>query len=371
MYTRNQLLAVGESAAEQMPDRSVWIHRRVEQITFPMPTDRVYRRKMSIDFTIPPVTPIKEDGHSRYYVPLSLLSRWPPLLRIDLRGVDGDPVPLLTRRQGGPEGRLRRPLHGARSALVSEAFGLSPFEIDFEAPHIGGSGSYHLAVSVPPPLLISDAAVVIDAPRTADGYPEETEVIAACTSKDGEEQCHTPEGVLNLYAHASARDARFYVSGPRTGSTGQVRIATIVQGSGLIRPGAFASIAITALIAAVALQLGSVMEEKEPAVTTLLIAPALLAYLIVRPGDHAVVGQFVSALRRTLVVLGGLPLAAATALSITHNWHLGLKLGMICTSIAAGLLSLVMLAAWLIPRRESWRLRFSSSPPVAATKEAT
>jgi hypothetical protein len=224
---------------------------------------------------------------------------------------------------------------------------MKPLVVDFQAPHLGGSGSYHLAVSVPSPLVISDCAVLVLQPRTAEGSPNTAQPVAGCTSSQQAEDFASAEGVLSLYAHAEARDARFYVAGPRTGSLGKVRIATVVARSGLIRPGAMAGLAITALLAAVTLRLEASLVDREAVVTALLVAPALLAYLIVRPADHEVVGQYVGGLRRVLILLGVLPLGAATALALASNWTLGLKLGLgVATLFAAGLTAVMFIAWW-------------------------
>lgn len=106
-----------------------------------------------------------------------------------------------------------------------QAFGIAPFEVGFQAPHLGGSGSYHLAVSVPPPLRITDGALIVRESRTAEGYPDHVRPIAACTAGRQEDDRRTAEGYLSLYAHTEARDARFYVSGPRNGGSGEARIA--------------------------------------------------------------------------------------------------------------------------------------------------
>jgi hypothetical protein len=452
VYSNEQLEAVGASAADHVAHRSKWIHRRVEQIFFPRPSDRIYRRKISIDFTIPDVSPVSDDqGQHRYYIPLSLLERWPPLLRLDLRGPDGEPIPLLTSDQNSivdaallralasrvlkesgldltPElqetinrltGRREAPAQkppredillgtllslipprtlgnrsSDREALAGNhlfvelagamprttmlwlrvngkpgdreivkisydapfrakikpwskvAFGLKPLVVDFQAPHLGGSGSYHLAVSVPSPLLISDSALLVQQPRTAEGNPNSTEGITGCTSSQVNEDYASAQGVLSLYAHSEARDARFYVSGPRTGGLGKVRVATVVARSGLIRPGAMAGGAITLLLALVTIRLGAALADREAVVTTLLVAPALLAYLVVRPGDHAVVGQYVGGLRRALIGLGALPLAAAAALGLARGWTLGLKLGLAAATLLALALTLILAIAW-------------------------
>jgi hypothetical protein len=103
----DRLVAVGASAASALTSQEAWIHRRVESITFPFPDRPVYRRHVSIDFTIP--AGLDAAAHERgapgptrpprYYVPLSLVKRWPPLPRLDLRDEAGRPMPFLTARQ--------------------------------------------------------------------------------------------------------------------------------------------------------------------------------------------------------------------------------------------------------------------------------
>jgi hypothetical protein len=103
----DRLVAVGVSAASALTSQETWIHRRVESITFPFPSRPVYRRHVSVDFTIPaglsPVVDEEQDGEnaqpSRFYVPVSLVRRWPPLPRLDLRNGEGHPIPFLTGRQ--------------------------------------------------------------------------------------------------------------------------------------------------------------------------------------------------------------------------------------------------------------------------------
>jgi hypothetical protein len=107
-----------------------------------------------------------------------------------------------------------------------------------------------------------------------------------------------------------------------------------------------AGLAITSLLALITMRLGASLVDREAVVTTLLIAPALLAYLVVRPADHVVVGQYVGGLRRVLILLGTLPLAAAAALAVATHWTLGLKLGFAAATVASGTLTIVMLAAW-------------------------
>ncbi len=150
MCDKQNLLELGASAAAALATQSEWIHRRVESITFPSPERPIYRRYISVDFTIPPgLRPIRASsaaspadyaaeqgadttsspamntllpapptdttshpeckpspvcdtppsGLASYYVPVSLIRKWPPLSRLDLRDPDGRPIPFLTGKE--------------------------------------------------------------------------------------------------------------------------------------------------------------------------------------------------------------------------------------------------------------------------------
>lgn len=125
MYDIDGLREIGRSAALALDTQDEWLHRHVESITFPFPDRPIYRRYASVDFTIPRDLRAVETLHSRpladdpdhadgadeaedaaaafaagrFYVPVALIRKWPPLSRLDLRGVDGRPVPFLTAAQ--------------------------------------------------------------------------------------------------------------------------------------------------------------------------------------------------------------------------------------------------------------------------------
>jgi hypothetical protein len=98
------LARVGEEHA-QLLRKPGWVHRRVESLNFPLPDDLVVRRHLSIDFSIPEeAKPIANSSGERgeesiYYLPLSVLRKWPPVLNLDLRNAADIPIPLLTRSQ--------------------------------------------------------------------------------------------------------------------------------------------------------------------------------------------------------------------------------------------------------------------------------
>lgn len=94
------LVAVAGDSGFALRDTARWLHRRVERISH---TERLMiRRRVSVDFTIPPGLPPFRTGEAGpnapniYFVPVALLRKWPPLMEFDLRAEDGRPIPLLT-----------------------------------------------------------------------------------------------------------------------------------------------------------------------------------------------------------------------------------------------------------------------------------
>jgi hypothetical protein len=87
--TLDRLRYIGEHSAECMRQGEDWVHRRVESITWV--DERVWRRHVSIDFTIPEGLPASRRRGDRdlYYVPVASLQKWPPLLNLDLHSAEG------------------------------------------------------------------------------------------------------------------------------------------------------------------------------------------------------------------------------------------------------------------------------------------
>ena len=89
------------------------------------------------------------------------------------------------------------------------------------------------------------------------------------------------------------------------------RVALISDKS-FARNATLASILIALLLTAYADRLGEVLKLNEAAVTLALVAPALLAYLLVRPAQHEFARSFTTGTRRALALSGLLPILGAT-----------------------------------------------------------
>jgi hypothetical protein len=100
--------------------------------------------------------------------------------------------------------------------LLLPAFGVRPFAFRFTAAHLGGSGSYHLSVTFPPPLTVCDTSILLTSPQTAANLPDEPAILVHCSAEQETRTRHTDAGDIELYTQPVGRTARFYVSGPRT-----------------------------------------------------------------------------------------------------------------------------------------------------------
>lgn len=416
----SKLKAVGESAAEALSSQGEWIHRRVESITFPFPNRPVYRRHVSIDFTIPPgllpaVDEVEGPGATRpprYYVPLSLVRRWPPLPRLDLRGADGLPDPFLTERQNAvldsaalqglalrlspqidrrllvsiaetaaakteterkaalreileqtppevlvdAESEAHRVLasHQGFCALTralighsllwlrvdgwaedraivkfsydvptepktgewgSSSFGLDPFVFEFEVPHLGDTSSYHCNVVAPAPLRVVRAEL-----RLEEHHPEND-------GSNGDQVRHHVDSTLprphsdtiELFAGLAESQAKFYASGDRTGLKGKLWVAVLIESQGLLQGALGVGTASVLILLAFTLFLNDAVKIAEASVAVLLISPAVLGYLLVRPSEEALAGGFLTGLRRLIMLSAVPPVGAATAIALCNE----------------------------------------------------
>lgn len=81
-------------------DFSSWVHRRVEYINFI--DDTSVTRRVSIDFAVPePLDVFDVDDELLPCVPLTFLLKGDVLRNFDLRDAEGNPVPMLTKKQNG------------------------------------------------------------------------------------------------------------------------------------------------------------------------------------------------------------------------------------------------------------------------------
>jgi hypothetical protein len=112
---------------------SGWVHRRVETVYFE--SADTYRRKVSVDFTLPDnlaSAASAGDGQAIHFTPLALLKKR-PLTNFDLHDESGTALPLLTKQRNGllSAGLLCALASAVASEELTEAHGEKP-PVDIE-----------------------------------------------------------------------------------------------------------------------------------------------------------------------------------------------------------------------------------------------
>jgi hypothetical protein len=419
MRLREQLVAVGRSAAPLLRSEDEWVHRRVEAITFPFPDQLIYQRHISIDFSIPVGLRAIDDekpAHRplRFYVPLSIVRKWPPLNRLDLRGEDGRPIPFLTARQNQlldaatllqmaeetvadaglalsnaeklqvvaiAQGRgdaaeqaftavcppkSADPVTGVAEALrkdktflglaqalrhntllwlrtegeeddreivkfgyelpwgrrsrrdILASFGLERLTADFDTPHAGSAGSYHLTLTFPPPLVAADSELVLyDAahPVPLGQKIDETTIRHKATPAHAIDERYD---AFRVQPEVRGSRAKFYVTGNRLGVNGRVFVVVEPQIAAFLASAVLAAALLAGILLVFGLNQEQVAQHTEAAVAVLLVAPALLAYVL-RPAGHVLVSGLLAGVRGVAVIGGAWPIVGATLVVVLHS----------------------------------------------------
>lgn len=193
--------------------------------------------------------------------------------------------------------------------------------------------------------------IVLTEPQTAEGRPDSHDVLVYCTSEQQTRaKAVSPDGEIELYTQALGRTARFYASGPRTGADGRVRIAVVPEKSGFVWSGFMAAGAVCTLLFAFANRVTEMLTVPEPAVGVLLLVPAVLAYLLVRPAVHVIAAGFLRPLRGCLIAVGSLPVLGAAAIVANGTTRSHWLVAMFWVlAITATVLTLPLLAASVCP----------------------
>jgi hypothetical protein len=95
----DRLRKVGYATLALLERNAQWVHRRVETLT--LVDERVARRHISVDFTLPRRMPKSHAvaGQSVYFVPITFLWREPGPMRYDVRDEAGGALPLLNESE--------------------------------------------------------------------------------------------------------------------------------------------------------------------------------------------------------------------------------------------------------------------------------
>jgi len=156
------------------------------------------------------------------------------------------------------------------------------------------------------------------------------------------------------------RQARAYVTGDRAGCFGTLWISIAVQKGGFLLGAALASSLIATLMIGYGIFLAELVKEPGAGATVLVLVPPLLAYLVIRPGDHLLAQEFLSGTRWFLLVSGLLPILGAVLLVISSKCPSGaLTLTWWILAGVAVLIALVLLGGAVLPLRKAKRFPLS------------
>jgi hypothetical protein len=191
-----------------------------------------------------------------------------------------------------------------------EYFSIKPLVFDFQTPHIGSVGSYHLSISLPAPLVARKSQMILYEPQQdeeASGFPADSQIRYFCSSAGTPVRTRTTE----LYTEVATRHAKFYAWGQRPGLNGRVFVETTPDINHFLFAASLASTALAAILGLFALRFSDVLSDRAAGASVLLIAPAVFAYFLSRQSEHFLANRFLRGVRWLIIVASGWPLLAA------------------------------------------------------------
>jgi hypothetical protein len=245
------------------------------------------------------------------------------------------------------------------------SFGLEPFTFKFEVPHLGDTSSYHCNVVAPAPLEVVRAELKLEErpdPEIGPQLPGQVRHHVDSTTP------RPRSDAIDLFAGHAESQAKFYAAGDRTGLQGNLWVAVLIQSQGLLRGALGVGLASVVILAALTVFLHKALRYPEAAVAVLLISPAILGYLSLRPQEEALAGGFLVGLRRVIMLSGVPPVLAATtiALSEGHSTPLIYLILGVMTFFQVALLC-VLATAYLAGSR--WRSKYKAHPDARLTPQ--
>lgn len=234
---------------------------------------------------------------------------------------------------GNPRSAVRR-----LAARVANATGLAAIELAIQTPYVTGSATYHMQVESPPAVETRgiDLLAQLRPGATVDRWQRD-------------------HGVHLYLANAKVEHMLPAVVTLRVGRRGFLTLSWLT------------ALLITTLLWIFESTGAAALVHPEVSATVLLIVPALLTALVVRPGEHPVATRLLFGVRLLVAISGLLAVGAAAAVSNAtpsdwspqHTWFI---YAVVCSAVA-GFLTLSWVLAWDSSHnaaqwaRERWRSR--------------
>jgi hypothetical protein len=178
------------------------------------------------------------------------------------------------------------------SLWLFRGIGWKPMASEIKAPLMGHAGRYHFEVEAAEGLQITLAQLKTEKRRDPDGKEVGGELV---------DECATSRQRVHLYS--------------RVNEPGFVVVAARPRPFTIVRTGLMASFLSVVVLAVVCIFSGRLVQNIGPAVSVLLLAPAVLAAYIARPIDQPATNEAVFGLRMLAMLSGVWPLLAALMLA--------------------------------------------------------
>ncbi len=170
---------------------------------------------------------------------------------------------------------------------------------------IGASSSYHVEIEVPSELLINSVNLI------GKSYEQFGDLL---------NREHHADYLIQQVGSAS--DGKIYIPQPIAGRrVGLAWVKLRARRAGFLTGALIASIITTAMLILAALKAPDILKDgkSEAGAAVLLLAPALLAAYLARPGEHVITSKMLRWARLALVADGILPALAVYFLISTHD----------------------------------------------------
>lgn len=195
----------------------------------------------------------------------------------------------------GARERARRRWHRLQGRA-----GWRPESRILDTPQIGGSESHHIQIAVPAGVELTEAGCLNGPPRVM--LPNETEV------PDPRDDPFQP------FSSSISPRAHLYIPRSHETRAGLLQVGLRTARHGLLPAAILTGALLTILLTLYSLRADQIVGQSETGAALLLLVPAVLAGMLVRPGEHAMARVLLRGPRLMTTILGVLPLVAAAGL---------------------------------------------------------